>query len=326
MDDVPVPLPRGKPRLVEEVRRRMRERNMAYSTEKTYVHWIRSYARFIRPRHPRDAGGVEVDRYLSWLAVERQVSPRTQAIALNALVFLYHRCFEIELGELRFTRPKPKRRIPEVLTHAEALAILERLRPPVSLMMRLLYGSGLRVMECCRLRIKDVDFGMRVLVVRDGKRGTDRRTILPVSLVEQLHTQVERVRRLHEYDLSCGSGYVYMPHALARKYPNASRSLAWQFLLPATKTTKMPGTSETRRHHLHQTALRKQLGRAVAKLGMTKRVTTHTFRHSFATRLLERGYDLRTIQELLGHADISTTEIYTHVLNRGGRGVVSPLD
>jgi len=299
---------------------------MAYSTEKTYVHWIRSFVRFHGNRHPRDLGAPDVDRYLSWLAVNRGVSPGTQAIALNALVFLYHQCLEVELGKLDFRRPKPRRRVPQVLTHEEAMAILSLLSGPASLIMRLIYGSGLRVMECCRLRVKDVDFGMHELLIRDGKGNKDRRTLLPKSLVADLRGQVRRVRRLLIYDQSCGVGNVYMPYALFRKFPNAGRELFWQFVFPATAPAVDRATGELRRHHIHVSAVRRRLTLAVKESGISKRVTTHTFRHSFATRLLERGYDLRTIQELLGHSDVSTTEIYTHVLNRGGRGVVSPID
>lgn len=299
---------------------------MAYSTEKTYVHWIRSYIRFHRNRHPRELGAADVDRYLSWLAVTRRVSPGTQAIALNALVFLYQKCLEIELGKLDFERPKPRRRIPQVLTHDEATTIIARLSSPASLIIRLIYGSGCRVMECCRLRVKDIDFGMREILVRDGKGNKDRRTLLPQSLFHELEEQVSRVKKLHAYDCSCGAGNVYMPYALARKFPNAGRSEGWQFLFPASATAFDRVSGEMRRHHLHVSAVRKHLRRAVLELHVTKHVTTHTFRHSFATRLLEKGYDLRTIQELLGHADVSTTEIYTHVLNKGGRGVISPID
>lgn len=326
MDDIPVPIERRAPRLLDEVRRLMRERHMAYSTEKTYVHWIRSYIRFHRNRHPRELGAADVDRYLSWLAVTRRVSPGTQAIALNALVFLYQKCLEIELGKLDFERPKPRRRIPQVLTHGEATTIIARLSSPASLIIRLIYGSGCRVMECCRLRVKDIDFGMREILVRDGKGNKDRRTLLPQSLFHELEEQVSRVKKLHAYDCSCGAGNVYMPYALARKFPNAGRSEGWQFLFPASATAFDRVSGEMRRHHLHVSAVRKHLRRAVRELHVTKHVTTHTFRHSFATRLLEKGYDLRTIQELLGHADVSTTEIYTHVLNKGGRGVISPID
>ncbi len=213
-----------------------------------------------------------------------------------------------------------------MLTHAEAMDIIQRLSPPSSVMVRLMYGSGLRLMETCRLRVKDLDFGMQELLVRDGKGGKDRRTVLPSSLLEDLAAQVDEVRRLHHFDKSRGLGSVYMPYALERKYPNASQELGWQFVFPAARTAIDPVSGIERRHHLHQTSVHKQLRSAVRASDVPKHVTCHTFRHSFATRLLERGYDIRTIQELLGHTDLATTEIYTHVLNRGGRGVLSPVD
>ena len=326
MDDIPVPLNRSRPRLLDEVRASMRQRNLAYSTEKTYLGWIRSYIRFHKLRHPKDLGADDVDAYLSWLAVVRRVSPRTQSVALNALVFLYHRFFNVELGDLKFSRPAPKRQVPQVLSHDEAMLIISQLCYPYSLMVKLMYGAGLRLMECCRLRIKDVDFGMHEILVRDGKGGKDRRTVLPVSLTNDLQCQIAQVRKLHAYDLSRGLGEVYLPFALSRKYPHAATEPAWQFLFPATTTGIDPVSRQERRHHVHQSSIAKHLKRALKSSGLPKRVTSHTFRHSFATRLLEKGYDLRTIQELLGHSDLATTEIYTHVLNKNRRGVVSPVD
>jgi len=326
VDDIPRPLKLSRPRFLDLVRASMRERNLAYSTEQTYLHWIRRYIRFHDRRHPAHLGPAQVDAFLSWLATDKNVSPSTQSIALNALIFLYERFLEQPLGDLHYQRPKLRRRIPQVLTHSEAMDIINRLPPSSSLMVRLMYGSGLRLIETCRLRIKDIDFGMQEVLVRSGKGGKDRRTVLPASLVVPLQEQVRDVRRLHAFDLSRGLGTVYMPHALARKYASASRQAAWQFLFPATRTAVDPASGVERRHHVHKTAVNKQLRRAVAESDVPKHVTCHTFRHSFATRLLERGYDIRTIQELLGHADLATTEIYTHVLNRGGRGVVSPVD
>ncbi|MFQ5636282.1 MAG: integron integrase, partial [Gammaproteobacteria bacterium] len=309
------------------VRYAMRERKLAYTTEKTYVHWIRAYIRFHKMRHPVDMGAAEVDEFLSWLATVRRVAPGTQAIALNALVFLYERFFEQQLGELAFTRSRVQRRIPEVLSHEEAMKIIGLIdRHPIQLMLKLMYGSGLRQAECCSLRVKDIDFSMAELIVRRGKGGKDRRTVLPESIRNDLSRQVDAVEKLHVYDLANGHGAVFMPDALARKYPNASREPGWQFAFPARAPAADPMTGTIRRHHIHPTWVRKQVRKAVLVSGIRKHVTCHTFRHSFATRLLETGYDLRTIQELLGHSDISTTEIYTHVLNKGGRGVVSPID
>ena len=326
MDDIPVPVDRYPRRFLDQVRVAMRERNLAYSTEKTYIRWIGGFIRFHKCRHPKDMGGVEVDAYLSWLAVVRQVSPRTQSVALNALVFLYHRFLDIELGKLAYKRPKPRHRVPQVLSHAEATDIISRIQCPISIMVKLMYGSGLRSMECCRFRVKDLDFEMQELIVRDGKGGKDRRTILPESVVAALHRQVGRVRKLHAYDLSCGLGEVYLPFALARKYPAAATAVGWQFVFPAKSTGIDPVSKRERRHHVHQGTIRRALKRAVHKSGVVKPVSSHIFRHSFATRLLERGYDLRTIQELLGHSDLSTTEIYTHVLNKSRLGVISPVD
>jgi integron integrase len=326
MDDIPVPVDVRRPRLLDVVRCKMRARHLAYSTEKSYLYWIKSFIRFHRGRHPRQMSGPEVDRYLSWLAVQRSVSPGTQAIALNALVFLFQRCLEVDLGKLEYVRPKPRRRLPQVLTHAEAMSIVARLPHPSSVIIRLIYGSGLRLMECVRLRVKDIDFGMHELIVRDGKGNKDRRSLLPESMVADLQRQIVSVRKIHAFDVAIGAGNVYLPYALNRKFPHAGRELGWQFIFPSRTLYVDRESGEERRHHIHKTAVRKQLRRVLDELRIPKYITSHTFRHSFATRLLEKGYDLRTIQELLGHSDISTTEIYTHVLNKGGRGVVSPID
>ncbi|MGI9330443.1 MAG: integron integrase [Gammaproteobacteria bacterium] len=325
MDDIPVPAQAPKQGFIQQLRIAMRERNMAYATEKTYVYWARNFIRFHGRRNPRDMGAEEVDAYLSWLAVKRSVAPGTQAVALNALVFLYDKFLGQPLGKLNYQRTKPKRRIPQVLTHDEAMGIITALPLPFSLMARLMYGAGLRLNEACRLRVKDVDFGMGEIVIRQGKGGKDRRTLLPESVVAALKHQIADVRRLHAYDLGRGFGEVNMPHALARKYPRGARELAWQFVFPGREVAPDPADGVLKRHHVHHTWLQRQVKRAVRSSGLSKPATCHTLRHSFATRLLERGYDLRTIQELLGHADVATTEIYTHVLNKGGRGVQGPL-
>lgn len=327
MDDIPEPVAGAPARLSDQLRRFMRSRHMAYSTEKTYLHWIYQFIRFHGKKHPRTLGAEHVDQYLSWLATNRNVSPATQAIALNAIIFLYHKFLRIELDQLDFSRPKYRKRPPVVFTHTEAIRVIELIPGEMpALMAQLMYGSGLRLMECCRLRIKDVDFGMQQLTVRQGKGGRDRVTLLPQILTEPIERQVEKVRALHEYDIKMGWGEVWMPNALARKYPHAAKSLAWAFLFPASRPGPEPGTGVLRRHHIHPSAVQKRVRHAVRSTGINKQASCHTFRHSFATRLLENGYDLRTIQELLGHSDISTTEIYTHVLNKGGRGVRSPLD
>lgn len=319
----PGPTVRGE--FMRELRQTIRSRNLALTTERTYMSWVRKFIRFHRYRHPASMGGAEVDRFLSWLAAVRRVSPKTQAIALNALVFMYRHHLHTDLGQLAFRRPRPKPNLPVVLTHAEALAIIEGLSGRVRMFVQILYGAGLRQAECCALRLKDIDFGMQEIVVRNGKGNKDRRTLLPAQLQDGLLQQVEYVKSLHAADLLEGYGEVFMPEALARKYPGACREPGWQFLFPNRAPSADPVTGVVRRHHVHPSWIRKNIKRARLAAGIHKHVTCHTFRHSFATRLLESGYDLRTIQELLGHTDIKTTEIYTHVLNKGGRGVTGPL-
>ena len=310
---------------IRDVRQTIRGRNLALTTERTYLRWIRMFIRFHRYRHPREMAGPEVDAFLSWLAANRRVAPKTQAVALNSLVFLYRHHLNIDLGQLAYRRPRPKPNVPVVLTHAEAQAILGHLSGRVQLFVQLLYGSGLRQAECCMLRIKDIDFGMNEIVVRNGKGGKDRRTLLPELLRPRLERQVEFVRKLHAADVAEGYGEVFIPEALDRKFPGAKFETGWQFLFPNRAPSADPRTGVIRRHHVHPSWIRKNIKRARLAARIDKHVTCHTFRHSFATRLLEKGYDLRTIQELLGHTDIATTEIYTHVLNKGGRGVQGPL-
>ena len=326
MDDIPSKIQKQPVKLLDQLRARMREQGLAYTTEKTYIHWIKSFIRFHRMRHPQEMGATEVDAFLSYLALHQNIAPATQAIVLNALIFLYQRFYSKDLGELNFRRARPKKRIPEVLSHKEAMNIISRIKPPMQYMFQLMYGSGLRQAECCSLRIKDIDFSMNEVIVRSGKGNRDRRTILPEILHGPLQDQIRKVKHLHAADLAAGYGEVYLPNALGRKFPNAAKETAWQFLFPARAPGRDPVSGIIRRHHIHPTWVRKNLTAAVRITGIHKRVTCHTFRHSFATRLLEKGYDLRTIQELLGHTDISTTEIYLHVLNKGGRGVVSPID
>jgi len=326
MDDIPRPVVAQPVRLLDQIRQRMREQGLAYTTEKTYLHWIRSFIRYHRRRHPQDMGTAEVDAFLSYMAVQRGVAPGTQAIALNALIFLFHRFFEHDLGQLSFIRARRKRHLPQVLSHCEAMSIIAKIKPPIQLMVQLMYGSGLRQAECCNLRIKDVDLSMSELIVRQGKGRKDRRTVLPDLLRATLENQIHFVEQLHNCDSLAGFGEVYLPEALARKFPHAADETKWQFLFPALKPAPDPATGVIRRHHVHASWVRKKVRAAVNDSGIHKHVTCHTFRHSFATRLLEKGYDLRTIQELLGHSDIATTEIYTHVLNKSGRGVISPID
>ncbi len=327
MDDVPIPVKPDSARLLDRLRLFMRSRHMAWATEKTYVHWIRRYIYFHGKRHPEEMGAAEIESYLNYLGNQRAVSPGTQAIALNALVFLYKQFLQQEVGKLHYQPARRQRRVPVVFSHAEAMAVIGQLSGMYWLMATLMYGAGLRVMECCRLRVKDIDFGMNELVVRDGKGGKDRRTVLPAQAVAGLKKQIEKTRLLHGQDVLDGCGEVWMPYALSRKYPKAAGELAWQFVFASGNIAEDPQQRGTfRRHHIHPRTIQKAVKAAIHKAGIHKHANCHTFRHSFATRLLESGYDLRTIQELLGHSDIATTEIYTHVLNKGGRGVLSPVD
>lgn len=326
MDDIRPDVPSASTRFIDQLRRHMRDRGYAWKTEKTYVHWIKRFIHFHEKRHPEAMSEEHVEQYLSHLANERQCSPATQQIVLNALVYLFVRFMNRELKGLDYLRAHPKRRLPVVLTHAEVLRLLGHLDGKHRLMVELLYGSGLRLNELLSLRIKDLDFEMNTLTVRSGKGDKDRVTLLPTSLESRLRDQIEFVCKLHQRDLEDGYGEVYLPHALARKHPSAAREAAWQFLFPATRIGADPRSGVLRRHHLHETSLRKVVRKARLASGIHKPVHCHTFRHSFATRLLQQGYDLRTIQKLLGHSDVKTTEIYTHVLGRGAMGVLSPLD
>ena len=304
----------------------MRARGYALPTERTYLQWIRRYITFNQLRHPAEMGQAEIESFLNHLAVARTVAPSTQRTALNALMYLYTKYLGREPPELSFSYAKTTRRLPTVLTHEEAKDIISHLCGTQRLMVEILYGSGLRLHECLVLRVKDIDFSLNTITVRQGKGDKDRVTLLPASLKERLQTQIQKALVLHQQDLADGYGEVYMPHALDRKYPLAARSPAWQYLFPSTRLGADPRSGVIRRHHLHNTVLRKYIKAAVAKTGIQKPVKAHTFRHSFATRLLQKGYDIRTIQKLLGHEDVTTTEIYTHVLNRGAMGVISPMD
>lgn len=315
------------PRLLDQVRRAIRTRHYSRRTEKAYAGWVRRYVLFHGKRHPADMGAEEVTRFLTWLATDANVTASTQNQALAALLFLYREVLGVELPWLddlvRANRPA---HLPVVLARTEVRAVLDDLRGTPRLMAYLLYGAGLRLLECANLRVKDLDFEAHRIVVRDGKGGRDRVTILPALIESELRRQLERVRRLHDDDLSRGAGWVELPGALGRKYPNAGREWPWQWVFPATRTYRDRVTGQRRRHHLHETVLQRAVREAVRTAGIAKPATCHTFRHSFATHLLEDGYDIRTIQALLGHRDVRTTMIYTHVLNRGPGGVRSPVD
>ncbi len=326
MDDIPPLVPSGSNKIMDSLRADLRARGYALSTERTYLQWIKRYIFYHQYRHPQEMGRAEVESYLSHLPVQRNVSPATQRIALNALMYLYTKYFGRAPEELTFKYAKPTRRLPSVLTHDEVQQVLSHMAGTLRLVIELLYGGGLRLHECITLRIKDIDFKLHTVTVRQGKGDKDRTTLLPQLLLEPLHLQIEKVLILHQQDISDGFGEVYMPNALESKYPSAARSPGWQYLFPSSRVGADPRSGTMRRHHIHQSSVRKYLASAVAKTNLHKPVKTHTFRHSFATRLLQNGYDIRTIQKLLGHTDVTTTEIYTHVLNRGAMGVISPLD
>jgi integron integrase len=316
------------PRLLYRVRERMRLLHYSLRTETAYVGWIRRFIMFSGKRHPSDLGKEEVEAFLTSLALERNVAAATQNQALSALLFLYREVLGAELPWLDdVIRAKKPARLPTVLTQQEISALLAQIGDgEVALAVRLLYGTGMRLLECVRLRVKDIELSRHEIVVRDGKGGKDRVTMVPMQLVPVLAAQIARVRALHQADLAAGRGTVWLPDALAVKYPGAPRTLGWQYVFPAASLSVDPRSGSVRRHHLDEKRVQRAVKAAATRAGIVKPVSPHTLRHSFATHLLESGYDIRTVQELLGHSDVSTTMIYTHVLNRGGRGVVSPID
>lgn len=317
----------GREPLLRQLRRIIRTRHYSPHTEEAYASWVRRFVRFHGLRHPRELGEYEVERFLSHLAVTDRVAPSTQNQALAALLFLYREVLRLPLAVPEATvRAKRRPRLPVVLTRAEVWRVIETLRGTPALVGLLLYGGGLRLNEALQLRVKDVDLDRGELLIRAGKGGKDRRTVLPESARRPLDAHLRVVQRLHARDLATGGGRVPLPHALARKFPDAGRQWPWQFVFPAARRHIDRTTQEPARHHLHETVMQRAMTRAVRDANLTKRATCHTLRHSFATHLLEDGYDIRTVQELLGHRDIRTTMIYTHVLNRGGRGVRSPAD
>ena len=315
------------PRLLDRVREAIRRLHYSRRTEETYVHWIKRFIYFSEKRHPAELGEAEVTGFLNYLACERHVAAATQNQALSALLFLYREVLGEPLGWLEgLDRVKAPARKPTVLTQAEVARLLAAMRGAKWLMASLLYGAGLRLRECLTLRVKDVDFGYRQIVVRDGKGAKDRVTMFPASVIGTLKEHLAQVRRVHERDLLKGQGEVALPDALVRKYPKAATDWAWKFVFPSHKLSRDPDTGRIGRHHVYENYLVRGVKEAARRAGIAKHVSCHTLRHSFATHLLEAGYDIRTVQELLGHSDVSTTMIYTHVLNKGGRGVASPLD
>ncbi len=317
-----------KPRkLLDQVRDIIRLKHYSIRTEEAYVRWIKRYILFHNKRHPKDMGGAEIEAFLTHLAVDQNVAASTQNQAFSALLFLYREVLRKDLDfPIDSARAKKPKRLPTVMTREETLRVIGAMSGTYRLIANLLYGSGLRLMECLRLRVKDVDFAQRQIIVRDGKGMKDRVTVLPDSLVEPLQAHLRRVKMIHEQDLGKGYGAVYLPYALDRKYPNAARDWCWQYVFPARRLSNDPRSGAVRRHHVHESSVQKAVKEAVQLAGIDKPVNCHTFRHSFATHLLEAGYDIRTVQELLGHKSVKTTMIYTHVLNRGGLAVRSPLD
>ncbi|HQT31153.1 MAG TPA: integron integrase [Thiobacillus sp.] len=315
------------PKLLDQVRDRIRVKHYSIRTETQYVQWVRRFILFHDKKHPRDMGAPEVEAFLTHLAVEGNVAAATQNQALSALLFLYKEVLAINLPWLNdVTRAKRPKRMPVVMTREEVNAVLDRMVGVYGLMARLLYGTGMRLMEGVRLRVKDVDFARREILIRDGKGAKDRVTMLPEAVVLPLQAHLQQRRTLFDDDRQLGRADVYMPDALARKYPGAPTEWGWQYIFPSGSYSIDPRSGSERRHHLDEKLLQRAMKKAVQASGLAKPATPHTLRHSFATHLLEAGYDIRTVQELLGHSDVSTTMIYTHVLNKGGRGVTSPLD
>jgi integron integrase len=329
--DVVAPLATGhtphKSKLLELCRDRCRVKHYSLRTEEAYLGWVRRFIFFHNKKHPVEMGACEVESFLTHLAVKGHVSPSTQNQALSALLFLYREVLHQQLEWMEnVVRAKQAIRLPVVLTVEQVNSVLARLDGREWLMASLLYGTGMRLMECVRLRVKDISFEKNEIVVRDGKGGKDRRTMLPARLCDPMRTQLEKVRELHREDTDESWEGVYMPDALARKYPNANKLMAWQYVFPATKRARDPRDGRIRRHHIDEKVLQRAVTKAAQAAGIEKPVSCHTLRHCFATHLIEAGYDIRTVQELLGHKDVATTQIYTHVLNKGGRGVRSPLD
>lgn len=314
-------------KLLDQVRDTLRTKHYAYRTEESYVQWIRRFILFHNKRHPKDMAEAEVEEFLTHLAVKGNVAASTQNQALSALLFLYRYVLKQPLDEtIEAVRARRSQHIPTVLSVDEVRSLLQCLSGTQQLLAKLMYGSGLRVKECLRLRVKDIDFGQAQIIVRDTKGNRDRITMLPQQIKELLQAHLVHIRQLHQDDLAQGYGTVYLPYALARKYPNAERDWIWQYAFPAHKHSTDPRSGRKQRHHLNDGFLQRSLKKAAHQAQITKKVSCHTLRHSFATHLLQNGYDIRTVQELLGHKDVKTTMIYTHVLNQGTLGVLSPLD
>lgn len=321
------PFVSSKPRLLDQVRAAIRVKHYSIRTERTYIGWVKHFIRWSGMRHPAEMGAAEVEAFLSMLANDRDVAASTQNQALSALLFLYKQVLGVELPWLDgISRAKKPARLPVVLTQAEVASVLTHATGTSGLVIRLLYGTGMRLMEALRLRVKDIEFGSNIILVRDGKGGKDRVVPLPSVIVQPLRDQLAARRKMHDVDLARGKVDVELPHALWKKYPNAPKEWAWQYVFAASDYSTDPRTGVVRRHHIHEKGIQRAMRRAVIAAGIHKPASCHTLRHSFATHLLETGSDIRTVQELLGHSDVSTTMIYTHVVKRGAAGAISPLD
>jgi len=315
------------PKLLDQVRQKIRFLHYSSKTEQAYIQWIRRFILFHGKRHPKDMGAEEISAFLNYLANRANVSASTQNQALTAIIFLYKQILDTDVGQLpEFQYARKPRRLPVVLSQDEVKSVFQYLNEPQKTIVGLLYGAGLRLNECLGLRILDVDFGRCEIMVRRGKGNKDRRTVLPDFVVNGLKLSIEKAERFFEMDQVNGIDHVYLPDALGKKYPNAGKQIKWQFVFPSGNTSCDPVTGRRGRHHIHTKSVQRAISSAVKKAGIMKHVSSHVFRHSFATHLLENGYDIRTVQELMGHANVNTTMVYTHVLNKGGRGVKSPLD
>jgi integron integrase len=326
---MPAPAKSQQPRLLDELRQVLRLHHYSIHTERSYADWIVRFVHFHHMRSREDLLPPEpkIEAFLTHLAVNKDVAPATQNLAMNALIFLYKRVLKLPMdGAINAVRADRKVNVPVVMTREEVAAVISLMNGQPQLVTKLLYGSGLRIMEAVRLRMKDVDFGMKQITVRSGKGDKDRITTFPISLAPLLQNHLSKVRTLHQQDLGRGHGEVYLPHALSRKFPNAGREWGWQYMFPARELSVDPRSSITRRHHVDPSVINKAIKIAVHRTGLAKNVSAHTFRHSFATHLLQRGTDIRTIQQLLGHNNLATTMIYTHILQQGAQGVPSPLD
>jgi integron integrase len=326
MEDVPRPIDSKSTRFMDQFRIFIRSKNLAYKTEKTYCRWVKAYIHYHNKTHPNEMGVNEVNQFLTHLAIDKGLVVNSQKTALNALVFLYKKFLKVELGELNFSHSQRPKTLPTCFSHKEAISVIEQLKGVHKLAASLMYGSGLRVMEAVRLRIQDIDFANGCLVVRESKGMKWRRTLLPSSLIPKLETQVDYALSVHKKDLNDGYGRVYLPGALARKYPNAEILPAWQYLFPSKNLSKDPRSNIIRRHHIGEQQVQRSVKVAINKVNIPKKASCHTFRHSFATNLLRAGTDIRAIQEMMGHSNIATTQIYTHVVGIQERGVVSPID